>query len=774
MRQADTLGPRDLVTLLDLRARLQPQKTALAFLSRGHNETARITYSELDQKARAIAARLQRSRGFAPQARALLLYPAGLDYVEAFFGCLYAGVIAAPAYPPGSQHRQRLQAIVADASPAFIMTTTEIEARFSQDRSLGLGRNEALWLSTDRVAYEDAQDWVSYQPASQNIAFLQYTSGSTGNPRGVKVTHSNLIANQQIIRDSFGHDEQSTLVGWLPLYHDMGLIGNVLQPLFVGASAHLMSPLAFLERPLRWLQAVSTYRAHTSGGPNFAYDLCARKITQEQKKSLDLSCWKIAFSGAEPVRASTLDRFAEAFAECGFDRRAFFPCYGLAEGTLVLTAPTRGVACTLHYADRASLEKNKVVPPSGRSAVALVSCGRAWNGHRVRIIDPSSLTPCADDEVGEIWVSGPSIAAGYWNCPQETSETFEARVEDSPHQTFLRTGDLGFMSRGEIFITGRLKDLIIIAGRNYYPQDFERVLDETIDGVKPGCSAAFSVTIEDAEAVVIVTELDRGEGRERGLDTQGATALFARIRENVSSVCDVGPAEIVILRPGAIPRTSSGKVRRAECRRLYLDDRLDVVARSGALAAATADGFESPEALTPGVNATLRQAFAMVAPEQRIQLATSLLISEASRILRTPSSQLGKNSRLLSCGLSSLGALELKHAIDALIGAETPLAPYLGDATIAEIAELALRGPVTDVADDAGESNIGRPGLSPSQKAIWTVQRVDPASAIYNLHLAFDVDGVPNEAALKEASDRLIDRHPILRTVYSEESGDPI
>ncbi len=767
-RRADVPDPRDLVALLELRAKLQPQKTAFAFLSRGEKETARLTYSDLDRKARAIAARLQRSRGFAPQARALLLYPAGLAYVEAFFGCLYAGVIATPAYPPGGPHRQRLQAIVEDASPAFIMTTAELEARFSQDDLLGKG-SEAFWLSTDGLAYDGASDWLAHQPAPENIAFLQYTSGSTGNPRGVKITHGNLIANQQIIRDSFGHDQQSVLVGWLPLYHDMGLIGNILQPLFVGASAYLMSPLAFLERPVRWLQAISNYRAHTSGGPNFAYDLCARKITQEQKRNLDLSCWKVAFSGAEPVRASTLDRFSKAFAECGFEREAFFPCYGLAEGTLVLTAPTRGGAPVLRYADRAHLEENKVEPPARGDGVAIVGCGRAWNGHQIRIVDPRTLLPRADEEVGEIWVSGASIAAGYWNRPQETAEAFEARIEDAPHKRFLRTGDLGFMSNGEVFITGRLKDLIIIAGRNYYPQDFERALDETIDGVKPGCSAAFAVTINDTEAVVIVTELERGEGR--ALKPEDATTLFAKIRENIASICEIGPAEIIVLRSGAIPRTSSGKVRRAECRRLYLDNRLEVVARSGSHVA-VANNSQSAEIRASGVVAALRQAFAMVAPEQRVQLATSFLVAELARILRAPPARFEPNSRLQSCGLSSLGALELKHEIEALIGMETPLAHFLGNATIAEIAERAVHGRTMKAAEGTAESICSPLALSPSQKAIWVVQRLDPSSAIYNLHLAFEIDGLVNHAALKEASDRLIERHSILRTIYSEDSEE--
>ncbi|HYA79715.1 MAG TPA: condensation domain-containing protein, partial [Methylocystis sp.] len=427
----------------------------------------------------------------------------------------------------------------------------------------------------------------------------------------------------------------------------------------------------------------------------------------------------------------------------------------------------------LRRVDRTLLEENRVAPPADQNAVALVGCGHAWNGHRVRIVDPQTMTPRAEDEIGEVWVSGPSIAAGYWNRPQETADTFGTRLGDADDAGFLRTGDLGFLSQGEVFITGRLKDLIIIAGRNYYPQDFERVLDETIEGVKPGCSAAFSVAIDDAEAVVIVAELERGEGRARALKAEDATALFVKIRENLAAVCEVGPAEIVLVRSGAIPKTSSGKIRRSECRRAYLNKELDVVARSRPNAEDAPNSPPSTATAASGLNAAFREAFAMLPREQRVQLATSFLILEAARVLRAPQSQLSADSRLLSCGLSSLGALELKHSMDALLGKETPLAPFLGDATISEIAELAVNGPAPDGGEDADEKGSGRLGLSPSQMAIWAVQRLDPLSAVYNLHLAFDIHGVLDGVALRQASDSLIERHPLLRTIYCEDSTGP-
>ena len=770
---AATHDMRNMVAVLRLRAKLQPHKMAFTFLSRGEREAGHLSFSDLDLKARAIAAQLQRSSGFTSGARALLLYPAGLDYIAAFFGCLYAGVIATPAYPPGGQHRQRLQAIRDDAAPAFIMTTAELESRFSKEGVWKQGQEEVRWLATDRLADSNAAEWAPYEPAPENIAFLQYTSGSTGNPRGVEVTHGNLIANEAAIRDSFEHDERSTVVGWLPLYHDMGLIGNMLQPVFVGASAYLMSPLAFLEKPVRWLEAISTYRAHTSGGPNFAYDLCVRKITQQQTRNLDLRCWQVAFSGAEPVRAATLGRFAMAFAASGFARQAFLPCFGLAESTLLVTAPTRGSAPTVRHVDRVELANNTVAPPLERRAVALVGCGHARSGHRVDIVDPGTLALCPDDRVGEIWVTGPSVAAGYWNRPRETAEIFAARLGSAPHDIFLRTGDLGFVSNGEVFVTGRLKDLIIIAGRNYYPQDFERILDETIDEVKAGYSAAFSVTTDGTEAVVIVAELERGEACKRAANAPEAAALFAKIRENIAAVSDVLPSEIVLVCRGTIPRTSSGKIRRAECRALYLSDRLEVIARSRPDAREGADAVKSVATDSTGIDAALRQAFGMLLPEQRGQLATTFLISAAARILQAPPARLDANSRLMSCGLSSLGALELKHAIDALTGQEAPLATFLTDATIAELASVAVNSGSLSAPDGAEVKANSRLELSPSQLAIWTVQRFDPRSCAYNLHLAFEIEGALDVSVLEEASDYLVDRHPLLRTAYAEDPLGP-
>ena len=768
IEEASLLDTLDLVSLLQGRAELQPHETAYVFLDEGESKRGRLSFSDLDRRARSIAACLQNSGIAGQQARALLLYPPGLDYIEAFFGCLYAGVIAVPAYPPSGRHRQRLQAIFRDASPALVMTVTELRDRFAAGAESSLGQGAISWLATDELDTGEADAWTPFAADPDSLAFLQYTSGSTGNPRGVMISHANLLVNQALIRQSFQHSKHSTLVGWLPLYHDMGLIGNVLQPLYVGSTAYLMSPLAFLEKPFRWLQAISTYRARTSGGPNFAYDLCARKITPEQKRDLDLSCWTVAFSGAEPVRATTLDRFAAAFADCGFRRENFFPCYGLAEATLVVSAPTRGKSPALRRADRNALWANRIAEATTGAALALVGCGHTWPGHEVCVVHPETAVPCADGEIGEIWAAGPSMAKGYWNQPKESVLVFQAQLAGEETGRFLRTGDLGFLEHGELFVTGRLKDLIIIAGRNHYPQDFERVLDEQVGALRPGSSAAFSVAVDDEEALVIVAEPQRVELQL--LRERGPHIVFEQIRESLADECEIAPAEIVLVQPGSIPKTSSGKIRRSACRQDYLSGRLSILARTGGEPASSA-----PVGAPPGNekgHPLLREALSLLAPPQRIGLIARFLISNTARLLRIPDSDLSENTRIMTSGLDSLRALELKHALDVLLGADIPLPLLLADMTFGQIAEA-----LNCFADANGEAHTiedtecrATHDLSHSQQAMWAVHQMDPSGVASNLHLALRIKGRVDSRTLNRSLDYLLERHPVLRTVYQEES----
>jgi acyl-CoA synthetase (AMP-forming)/AMP-acid ligase II len=575
-----------LVELARARAATHGGRTLYTFLpDRGTDDGVHLTYAELDLRARAIGALLQRL-GVAGQ-RALLLYPPGLDFVAAFFGCLYGGVVAVPAYPPRSARAlPRLLEIARDARPVVALTTTELETAIgglaAQVPELGAVR----LLATDALPPEEAESWRDPGLSSADLAFLQYTSGSTAAPKGVMVSHGNLLHNEEMIRQAFGQTPDSVIVGWLPLYHDMGLIGNVLQPLYLGARCMLMSPISFLQTPKRWLAAISRFRATTSGGPNFAYDLCVRKIGPADRADLDLASWDTAFNGAEPVRAETMTRFAEAFAGCGFRPRAFFPCYGLAEATLFVAGgsgpggprtPPRVAAF-----DRGQLEAGEARPlaPADPASRVLVSCGLPWLGQDLVIVDPEALTRCPEGRVGEIWVRGESVAQGYWRRPEATAETFGGRLAgDVTGAPFLRTGDLGFLDAGELFVTGRLKDLIIIRGRNLYPQDIELSVERSHAALRPGCGAAFSVEIGAEERLVVVQELERSEST-TALTDESVELIAEAVRRAVAEEHEAQVQQLVLLRAGSIPKTSSGKIQRRACRAALLAGKLDVLGTS--------------------------------------------------------------------------------------------------------------------------------------------------------------------------------------------------
>ncbi len=574
---------------------------------RGPGEGAVLTYAGLDLRARAIAAALLRS-GAGGQ-RALLLYPPGLDFIAAFFGCLYAGIVAVPAYPPRSARAlPRLLEIARDARPAVALTTAELKAAIgglaAQVPELGALR----LVATDEVPPAEAEGWSDPGVTGEALAFLQYTSGSTAAPKGVMVSHRNLLHNEEMIRQAYGQTADSVIVGWLPLYHDMGLIGNVLQPLFLGARCVLFSPISFLQSPKRWLAAISQYRATTSGGPNFAYDLCVRKIGAADRADLDLSSWDVAFNGAEPVRAETMERFAAAFAGCGFRPAAFFPCYGLAEATLFVAGAAGPRAVDF---DRAQLEAGEARRSAGSAGIGrlaglpagsagtpgnggaaeplpaadpasrtLVSSGHAWLDQELAIVDPETLRRCAEGKVGEIWVRGPSIAQGYWKRPEATAETFQGRLAGEPAAApFLRTGDFGFLDGGDLFVTGRLKDLVIIRGRNLYPQDIELTVERSHPALRPGCGAAFSVEIGTEERLVVVQELERTEGS-AALAADAVDAIAEAVRRAVAEEHEAQVQQIVLLRAGSIPKTSSGKIQRRACRAALLGGKLEVLGSS--------------------------------------------------------------------------------------------------------------------------------------------------------------------------------------------------
>ena len=563
---------RNLTELLRARATEHGPRIAFRYLADGENEESRITYAELESRARAIAAAL------APQAvpgdRALLFYSGGLEFIAAFWGCLYAGVVAVPVFP-ARLHRQipRLLAIAADSEAKFALTTAKIRRQAEDLFKRAPELKKLQWLATDDLPAGAAPGDDVHAPAAnlETLAFLQYTSGSTATPRGVMVTHGNLLHNLACLRDVFQFSPESVGVTWLPHYHDMGLIGGLLQPIFAAGEMIVMPPSSFLQRPIRWLAAVTRYRATTMVAPNFAYDLCVEKISAEQRASLDLASVRVALCGAEPVRPDSLAQFAKAFRPCGFRQDAFRPAYGLAEATLLVSGHSDGGAPFTPAVLAEELQRNRIRPAEegATGSRVLVACGGIAPDLNVAIVDPETLVPCASDRVGEIWVSGPSVARGYWRKPAETEQTFGARLATG-EGPFLRTGDLGFLDRGQLFVTGRLKDLIIIRGSNHYPQDLEYSVERSHRALRPACGAAFSIEADGAERLVIVQEVnDRASVPNED--------VVAAIRRALTESHEVHPDAVVLIEPRTIPRTSSGKIQRYACREAFLTGALEVV-----------------------------------------------------------------------------------------------------------------------------------------------------------------------------------------------------
>ncbi len=570
-----------LVELLQQRAIAKPNDIAYKFLSNGTTEAGSLTYQELDRRAKAIASRLQSL--VKPGARALLVYPyhEGLEFIAAFMGCLYARVIAVTKNPPrrGNAIAELTQRV--KLSGATVLLSTKefldlVETEVAKNNHIAGNFKFFPRLATDRIDLSLENDWQSVKIAPDTIAFLQYTSGSTGTPKGVMVTHRNILHNEETIRQGFNHDESTIVVGWLPMFHDMGLIGNILQPLYLGTPSILMSPVSLSQQPFEWLKAISHYQATTSGGPNFAYDLLCLKATPEKLAGLDLSNWKVAFSGAETVRGETLDRFSHIFANCGFNKSAFYPCYGMAEATLFITGGLQQEDPIIKYVDGAALEKNQVleIAEETSGSKAIVGCGRQWLDTEVLIVNPETLTPCQPHEVGEIWVLGSGIGKGYWEQKQETKDTFQGLLKGTKSPEYLRTGDLGFLQNGELYITGRLKEVMIFWGSYRYPQHVEETVQKSHPALRKNAGAAFAIDKDGAEKLVIVQEVERSYLRSLNLEE-----IVTAICQSVGEVHEVEVHAIALLKTGSIPKTSSGKIQRRGCSKKFLEGDLNIVAQ---------------------------------------------------------------------------------------------------------------------------------------------------------------------------------------------------
>lgn len=564
------VGAGTLGEVLRRRAELTPHKRAFLFLENGEREGASYTFAELDRKARAIGSRLA-SLG-AKGKQVLLPHPPGLDFIASFFGCLYAGAVAVPSCSSllSTRQRTRLQFVVEDAAVEIILAaSSESLTAFRQSLCDEQWPLRPTLLAADEVPEEEGANWSPVKHKSDKLAYIQYTSGATSDPRGVMISHGNVMCNQRMIQSAFGITEGRVGVFWLPHFHDMGLVGMLQQTIYAGLSMVLFAPLDFIRRPVRWLRAISKYRAFGTGAPNFAYDLCVERVKDEDVAELDLSCWKLAFNGSEPVRVETMERFTKKFGKAGFRAESFYPCYGLAEATLFVSGRVasepllvRQLEATNRRRDR--LEKDSVPVRQNRRQV--VSCGQAWGSERVAIVDPKTLRRCPAGREGEIWVAGPHVAKGYWRRPEESREVFEAYLIETGKGPFLRTGDLGYLIDGELYITGRLKDLIILRGKNHHPHDLEATVAMSHPLLRQNCGAAFSVDVTGREELVVFQEVKNRTLAEKVCEIQAA------IRQALAEYHALKPYSIVLLKPNTIPKTSSGKIKRSACRAEFLEN----------------------------------------------------------------------------------------------------------------------------------------------------------------------------------------------------------
>ncbi|GAB4407949.1 MAG: hypothetical protein Fur0044_01060 [Anaerolineae bacterium] len=637
----------NLVELLQWRAYHQAEQEAYTFLLDGESEAVTLTYGELDRRARTIAAYLQSRE--ASGRPVLVAHPPGLEFIVALFGCFYAGTIAVPTFPPRLRPQrpdQRFQTIAADSQANLILTTAEATSKIATPQSPQTPLLQ--WIATDHLPDELAGSWRSPSINQDSLAFLQYTSGSTTNPRGVMISHGNLWHNLAFIYNCMVNTADNRGVFWLPPYHDMGLLAGILQPLYCGSPVILLSPLDFIRQPVWWLQAISRYRATISGGPNFAYDLCIQQTTPEQRATLDLSSWQVAFNGAEPVRAETLEQFTATFTPAGFRRQAFYPCYGLAEATLLATGGHKTKPPLIQFVPPETLAtKQPHTFSNGHlKGQAMVSCGRSSPDQTVLIVEPEARTLCPAGHIGEIWISGPSVAQGYWNQPQETQAVFQAYLATG-EGPFLRSGDLGFIQNQELFVTGRLKDLIIIHGHNYYPQDIEFTVARSHPALQANGGAVFTIEQANETHLVVIQEVTR-----LALQRLDVAEVIQAIRHAVATEYQLKLDTVVLVKPGGVPKTTSGKIQHWLCRDKFIAETLPVVGQSSL-------HKSQPVAPTNGLPTT---------NNDRPVSLTQYLQTQAAQILNVEANSFNLHEPLMTMGFDSLMVARFVNRIKEDLG----------------------------------------------------------------------------------------------------------
>lgn len=740
--------------LCDYRAAHQPNKDAFVFLKDGETISGGLTYSSLRQQAMQLAHHLT-AQNLQAQ-RALLLYPSGLDFVIAFWACLYAGVVAVPVYTPKNRDEQwaRLDAIRNNCQATVILSTAKQYESCQSFISASSGLANCMLILTDQVS-DQSTPCILPKFTRQDIAFLQYTSGSTGSPKGVVVTHGNLLHNQMLMHTGFGNSSDSIFVSWLPLFHDMGLIGNVLHSVYLGSTCYLMSPVAFIQKPVRWLQAISRFRGTSSFAPNFAYELCIAKTTPQERAELDLSCWQFALNGAEPVSAQTLENFCQCFADAGFPATAFYPGYGLAEATLFVAGGGRATAAKVTDFDAASLKQGRAKLSSNASAQRMVSCGQVWCDEQLLIVNEQTGAPLAYGEIGEIWLASPSIAEGYWENPSATSEVFHAKTLQNSEQQYLRTGDLGFVWHNELYIAGRLKEMIIIRGRNHYPQDIEHTVQQTSADLRPGCGSAFSSNVGGHEKLIVVQEVQR-----TALKHFEPTELLQQVKQQINLHHEVELYELVLIKPGTLPKTSSGKIQRRTAKQLYETGQLDSIIAPAIRVAPPQQKSAAPlDFKLVGIANTLCAMIASLSPDQAsIPAATD-----------SPA----------SLGLDSLKCVELQHLIHQTYQVSTNIEQLYAAESFFALAALVSGGVPnqhhtastgtfpTAIAQTSGATKLP---TTANQQSLLYIQQLQPDNSAYNIVLPLQLDFEVNTELMSDSVQVLLKRHAILSAKLRDDS----
>jgi len=642
----------------------KPNHVVFRFLQDGINENESFTYNQLETRSKALGAAMQNigKKGD----RVLLLFQPGLSYVASLYACFYSGFIAVPAYPPRrNKGIERIHTIINDSEATICLVSQQVYNDVKNNLQNDNILNKLKWIIYEDITDGDAEKFNETIISANDVALIQYTSGSTGNPKGVMITQLNILYNSEYIRQSFGLNDKSVGVNWLPIFHDMGLIGGILQAAYVGGVNIGMPPMAFLKRPLNWLKAIEKYGGTTAGGPNFSYDYCIQKTTDEECENLDLSTIDVFFCGAEPIRKSTYTNFTDKFTISKSKEQQLYSCYGMAETTLIVTGGNQNDKPKYLNIDSNALSENKVkiLTNENSAGVSLVGCGHTWMETHIEIADPVTMKKVATNEIGEIWISGPTVAAGYWNKPEETNRTFGARLTNSNNTNYLRTGDLGFFHENELYITGRLKDLIIIRGVNHYPNDIEFAIQKSIPELRQNGGAAFSITDNDNESLVIVHELERTAMRNTNFDD-----IIDNIRKVVAEEHELDAFSIVLIRAGSIPITSSGKIQRRQTKYEYLSNELSIVAQ-----------WTKEPYIVEGTPADKN----IIPTEEAIKEWLILWIIRNQHFRRD---EIDLNKNIMSYGIDSLAAVTLETEISKQFGFQWHVSSFMLNPTINKLA----------------------------------------------------------------------------------------